>query len=103
MLVAETEIMHVLRDELPRIEIAISSKHSPQLAEGLATGKLDAAFMRAEAGYPDLVYKVLISEPLISYYRAIITLHRRKRSVRPILSARRSSACPIKPRFCAGS
>ena len=58
-------IMHVLRDELPRIEIAISSKHSPQLAEGLATGKLDAAFMRAEEGYPDLVYKVLISEPLI--------------------------------------
>jgi LysR family transcriptional regulator, hca operon transcriptional activator len=58
-------IMHVLRDELPRIEIAISSKHSPQLAEGLATGKLDAAFMRAEAGYPDLVYKILISEPLI--------------------------------------
>ncbi len=57
--------MRVLRDELPRIEIAISSKHSPQLAEGLATGKLDAAFMRAEAGYPDLVYKILISEPLI--------------------------------------
>ncbi len=57
--------MHVLREELPKIEVSISSKHSPQLAEGLATGKLDAAFMRAEAGYPDLVYKVLISEPLI--------------------------------------
>jgi LysR family transcriptional regulator, hca operon transcriptional activator len=57
----------VLREELPKIEVSISSKHSPQLAEGLATGKLDAAFMRAEAGYPDLVYnyKVLISEPLI--------------------------------------
>lgn len=57
--------MHVLREELPKIEVSISSKHSPQLAEGLATGKLDAAFMRAEAGYPDLVYKVLVSEPLI--------------------------------------
>jgi LysR family hca operon transcriptional activator len=95
-------IMHVLRDELPRIEIAISSKHSPQLAEGLATGKLDAAFMRAEEGYPDLVYKVLISEPLIVVLPSDHPLHRRKRSVRPILSARRSSACPIKPRFCAG-
>jgi LysR family hca operon transcriptional activator len=57
-------VMHVLREELPRIEVTISSKHSPQLAEGLATGKLDAAFLRAEERYPDLIYKVLIREPL---------------------------------------
>src|SRR5713226_7046538 len=57
--------MHVLREELPGIEVTISSKHSPQLAEGLATGKLDAAFLRREERYPDLVYKVLIREPLI--------------------------------------
>jgi LysR family hca operon transcriptional activator len=57
--------MHVLREELPRIEVTISSKHSPQLAEGLATGKLDAAFLRPEERYPDLVYKVLVREPLI--------------------------------------
>jgi LysR family transcriptional regulator, hca operon transcriptional activator len=58
-------VMHALRDELPGIEITVSSRHSPQLAEALAAGKLDAAFMRPEEGYPDLVYKVLISEPLI--------------------------------------
>jgi len=58
-------VMHVLREELPKVEVTISSKHSPQLAEGLATGKLDAAFMRAEERYPDLVYRVLIMEPLI--------------------------------------
>jgi LysR family hca operon transcriptional activator len=58
-------VMHVLREELPRIEVTISSKHSPQLAEGLATGKLDAAFLRREERYPDLVYKVLVREPLI--------------------------------------
>ncbi len=58
-------VMHVLREELPRIEVTISSKHSPQLADGLATGKLDAAFLRPEERYPDLVYKVLIREPLI--------------------------------------
>jgi LysR family hca operon transcriptional activator len=57
--------MHVLREELPRIQVTISSKHSPQLADGLATGKLDAAFLRPEERYPDLVYKVLIREPLI--------------------------------------
>src|ERR1700730_14131019 len=57
--------MHVLRGELPEIEVTISSQHSPQLAEGLATGKLDAAFLRPEERYPDLVYKVLVREPLI--------------------------------------
>jgi LysR family hca operon transcriptional activator len=57
--------MHVLREELPKIEVTISSKHSPQLADGLATGKLDAAFLRPEEHYPDLVYKTLIREPLI--------------------------------------
>jgi LysR family hca operon transcriptional activator len=57
--------MHVLREELPQIEVTVSSQHSPQLADGLNTGKLDAAFMRPEAGYPDLVYQVLVSEKLI--------------------------------------
>lgn len=58
-------VMHVLRGELPKIEVTISSKHSPQLAEDLAAGKLDAAFMRPEEGHPDLGYKFLIAEPLI--------------------------------------
>jgi LysR family transcriptional regulator, hca operon transcriptional activator len=58
-------VMHVLREDLPRIEVTISSQHSPQLAVGLAAGKLDAAFMRPEERYPDLVYRVLVTEPLI--------------------------------------
>ncbi len=58
-------VMHVLRGELPKIEVTISSKHSPQLADDLTGGRLDAAFMRAEVGHPDLGYKVLITEPLI--------------------------------------
>jgi LysR family hca operon transcriptional activator len=57
--------MQVLREELPKIEVTIASKHSPELAEGVATGKFDAAFMRPEERHPDLVYKVLITEPLI--------------------------------------
>ena len=57
--------MRILQEELPRIEVTISSKHSPQVAEGLAAGKLDAAFMRPEEGYPDLIYNVLVAEPLI--------------------------------------
>ena len=50
-----------------RLRLQFSTEHSPQLAEGLATGKLDAAFMRPEEGHPDLVYKVLITEPLMVF------------------------------------
>ncbi len=59
-------VMHVLHAELPQIEVTISSQHSPQLADGLVTGRLDAAFMRPEASYPDLIYRVLVMEPLIA-------------------------------------
>jgi LysR family hca operon transcriptional activator len=58
--------MHAMREELPEIEITISSKHSPQLAEDLAAARLDAAFMRPETGYPNLAYRVLVREPLIA-------------------------------------
>ena len=57
--------MHVLHQHLPRVEIVISSRHSPQLADDLVAGKLDAAFLRPEQHRPDLVYHVLVSEPLI--------------------------------------
>ena len=56
--------MHVLRDELKDIEVTISSGYSPDLAEALARGRLDLAFLRAEPGY-DLAYHVVDREPLI--------------------------------------
>jgi LysR family transcriptional regulator, hca operon transcriptional activator len=59
------EVMHILRDELPNIEVTVSSQGSPQLAAALMRGKLDLAFMRPEAQMPDLDYKVIIKEPLV--------------------------------------
>ena len=56
--------MHVLRDELQSIEVTVSSDYSPDLAEALARGRLDVAFMRVEPGY-DLEYHVVDREPLI--------------------------------------
>ena len=56
--------MHVLRDELKSIEVTVSSDYSPDLAEALARGRLDLAFMRVEPGY-DLGYHVVDREPLI--------------------------------------
>jgi LysR family hca operon transcriptional activator len=57
--------MRVLRDELPNIEVIVSSQYSPDLAQNLLRGKLDLAFMRPEAQMPDLDYKVILKEPLI--------------------------------------
>jgi LysR family transcriptional regulator, hca operon transcriptional activator len=59
------EAMRILRDELPNIEVSVSSQYSPDLAQGLLRGKLDLAFMRPEAQMPDLDYKVIVKEPLI--------------------------------------
>jgi LysR family hca operon transcriptional activator len=56
--------MHVLRDELKTIEVKVSSDYSPDLAEALARGRLDLAFLRVEPGY-DLSYHVVDREPLI--------------------------------------
>lgn len=54
----------VLRDELPNIEIRVSSQYSPQLAEDLQRGKIDIGFMRCEPK-PDLEYKIVAREPLV--------------------------------------
>ena len=59
------ETMKILRDELPNIDMMISSQYSPLLADGLAKGKLDAAFLRRERGLPDLAFRLLVKEPLM--------------------------------------
>jgi LysR family hca operon transcriptional activator len=57
-------VMHILQDELQEIELTVSSDYSPDLAEALARGRLDLAFLRVEPGY-DLEYRVVDREPLI--------------------------------------
>src|ERR1700742_3678172 len=42
-----TDAIHLLREELPNIEVSVSSDYSTELATALAHGKLDVAFMRA--------------------------------------------------------
>jgi LysR family hca operon transcriptional activator len=54
----------ILRDELPNIEIRVSSDHSTMLADDLQRGNLDIAFLRREMK-PDLKYKVVAEEPLV--------------------------------------
>jgi LysR family hca operon transcriptional activator len=59
------EALQILRDELPNIDVMISSQYSPLLADGLSKGKIDAAFLRRERGAPDLAFRLLVKEPLV--------------------------------------
>src|ERR1700687_3954513 len=59
------EAMRILRDELPSIEVSVSSQYSPDLAQALLRGKLVLGFMRPEAQMPDLDSTVIVKEPLV--------------------------------------
>src|SRR2546428_2468324 len=59
------EALQILHDELPNVDVMISSQYSPLLADGLSKGKIDAAFLRRERGVPDLAFRLLVKEPLV--------------------------------------
>jgi LysR family transcriptional regulator, hca operon transcriptional activator len=59
------EALRILRDELPNIDVMISSQYSPLLADGLSKGKIDAAFLRREKGVPGVAFRPLVKEPLM--------------------------------------
>src|SRR6266850_4990980 len=59
------EALRILRNELPNIDVMISSQYSPLLANGLLKGTLDAAFLRKEQGVPGLAFRLLVKEPLV--------------------------------------
>src|ERR1700746_1093904 len=59
------EALRILRDELPNIDVMVSSQYSPLLADGLSKGRIDAAFLRRERRMPDLAFRLLIKEPLL--------------------------------------
>jgi len=58
--------LRVLHDELPNIDVTVSSQYSPDLADALRHGKLDVAIMRRELDGGDLDYRLLIREPLVA-------------------------------------
>jgi LysR family transcriptional regulator, hca operon transcriptional activator len=60
------EAMHILRDELPNIDVTVTSEYSPVLADALMRGRLDLAFMRREAHAADLLYRTVAQEALLA-------------------------------------
>src|SRR6202022_3676572 len=59
------EALQILHDELPNIDVMISSQYSPQLASALVKGTVDAAFLRRERRVPDLAFRLLVKEPVV--------------------------------------
>ena len=57
--------LRILHDELPNVDVMISSQYSPLLAAGLSKGAIDAAVLRRERGVPGLAFRVLVKEPLM--------------------------------------
>jgi LysR family hca operon transcriptional activator len=57
--------MGMLRAELPNIDVTVSSDYSTDLAEAVARGRLDLAFMRAEPDYA-LEYRTVAQETLVA-------------------------------------
>src|SRR5687767_2008893 len=58
------EVMRIARDALPDVDVTVTSMISPALAEEVAHGRLDVAFMRREAT-PNLEYRVVRGEPIV--------------------------------------
>ncbi|WP_260438585.1 LysR substrate-binding domain-containing protein [Burkholderia contaminans] len=73
--------LNLLRDELPDIDVTVSSDYSPDLADALARGRLDLAFLRAEPGF-DLDYTTVGQEPLVVLMPSDHTLASQE-SIRP--------------------
>jgi LysR family hca operon transcriptional activator len=58
------EVMRLVRDALPDVEVTVTSMISPALADAVLRGKLDAAFMRREPA-SGLVFRTVRREPIV--------------------------------------
>jgi LysR family hca operon transcriptional activator len=58
-------VTRVLSDELPQIEVRVSSGFSTTLADDLERGTIDIAFLRREP-VPALEYRLVVKEPLLA-------------------------------------
>jgi LysR family hca operon transcriptional activator len=76
------QLLRILREEAPEVEITLCSQSSPELALALMRGKLDVAFLRPEKGCEGLIFKMLAKEPLIAVLPADHRLASRKK-IRP--------------------
>jgi LysR family transcriptional regulator, hca operon transcriptional activator len=77
-----SESLRILREEAPGVEITLTTRSSPELAEALMQGKIDIALLRRETRTAGLAFKFLVKEPLVTILPCRHRLARQK-SVRP--------------------
>ena len=59
------EAIAILRQELPNMDVIVSSKTSPELSNALVRGQIDVAFLRPDRQVADLEYRLLTKEPMV--------------------------------------
>jgi LysR family hca operon transcriptional activator len=69
--------MQLLHQDMSTVDVTVSSDYSPELADGVARGRLDIAFMRAEPDH-DLEYRVIGREDLVLLMPSDHALAKRK-------------------------
>jgi LysR family hca operon transcriptional activator len=72
------DVLRILHEEEPGIEITLASQPSPDLAGALMRGKMDVAFLRRETQAPGVAFKFMIKEPLVAMVPAGHRLASRK-------------------------
>jgi LysR family transcriptional regulator, hca operon transcriptional activator len=60
------DVLRILHEEEPDIEITLVSQPSPDLAGALMRGKADVAFLRRETQAPGVAFRFMIKEPLVA-------------------------------------
>jgi LysR family hca operon transcriptional activator len=77
-----SESLRILREEAPDVEVTLTTRSSPELADALMQGKIDVALLRRETRTAGLAFKFLVKEPLVAILPCGHRLARHK-SVRP--------------------
>src|SRR6201990_585619 len=77
-----SESLRILREEASDVDVTITTKSSPELANALMQGEIDVALLRRETRTAGLDFRFLVKEPLVAILPARHRLARHK-TVRP--------------------
>ncbi|HEY1216683.1 MAG TPA: LysR family transcriptional regulator [Bryobacteraceae bacterium] len=76
------EALRILREEASDVDVTITTKSSPELANALMQGEIDIALLRREKRTAGLDFKLLVKEPLVAILPSRHRLARHK-TIRP--------------------
>ena len=77
-----SEALRILREEAADVDVTITTKSSPELANALMQGEIDVALLRRETRTAGLDFKYLVKEPLVAILPSRHRLARHK-TIRP--------------------